>query len=189
MAREFQYRCGDFGQRTAISVLLYFTYFYFDLKKSVSLDIIAEITDKLVFPVYLLTHSSKFVLYFPRYGILKCLKQLQWPSRFSQRTKFEDCLANSPFPQIWRAHYLKMGHIMSLITPICLNNANTWYRLRVYKISRLNFSHSRDTKEDPKTWKWGWLLVIYSHSQSQSQWGICIAPLTILDSGAKHVES
>ena len=28
MAREFQQRCGDFGQRTAISVLLYFTFTY-----------------------------------------------------------------------------------------------------------------------------------------------------------------
>jgi len=27
MAREFQYRCGDFDQRTAISLLLYFSYF------------------------------------------------------------------------------------------------------------------------------------------------------------------
>jgi len=26
-------------------------------------------------------------------------------------------------------------------------------------------------------------------SQSQSQWGICIAPLTIMDSGAEHVRS
>jgi len=40
MAREFQYRCGDFGQRTAISVLLY--YFTFTLVYRSTYDLLHD---------------------------------------------------------------------------------------------------------------------------------------------------